>query len=217
MTPTQRLLFALPAGIGGLVAAGLAVFVLWPQWQQAQTGHSRAAELRALEAQLPRLARQVEQEQAGVVQAQKQKAFVLQLIAGSGTLATFLAEVDRIAAASGVTLALFEPLSAEPPAQVSPDKSKASGTPGDNNKDAPQPPADPLQATGLRKDQLLLSAKGRYPALLAFLRGLEKLNVLLVQSNLQLGLEEPKDRAKAPLALPVILKMSVATYSEKAS
>ena len=200
MTRAQ-LLFALPTVLGAAVAVSIAGVVLWPQWRQIEVARNRLEELRALKAQLPLLTRQLERESQGVVQARAQQATVLQLIAGSGSLATFMAQVDRLASASGVKLSLFEPL--------------AAAVPKAGEKDAPQPPADSLLAPGLTKQEQLLTAVGSYPALLAFMRQLEKLNVLVVQSNLQLATEEQKAQpapGQPSPVLPVQLKMSVASY-----
>lgn len=211
----QRLLFLLPAGFGALFSAVIAGFVLWPQWQQVQLGKNRAAELRGLEAQLPLMAGQLKGEQEGVQKAKRQQAVVLQLIAGSGGLVTFLAQLDRLAASSGVKLSLYEPLVTQAVAADAKAKSKQAPTTEAKDKDLPATTADPLLAPGLAKQEMLVSATGRYPALLSFMRQLEKLNVLVVQSNLTLALEESKDKANAPAVLPVVLKMSVATYSRK--
>ncbi len=214
MIVKQQLLFALPASLGGLVALVVGVTVLWPQWQQVEVGRSRMAELRELEAQLPLMATQLQQEQQGIATAQSQQTMVLELIAGSGTLATFMAQVDKLAALSGVKLSLYEPLATAAP---SPD-AEAGGQPAKPaGRDAPPPPPpDPLLAPGVAKQEVLLSATGRYPALLALMRQLESLSVLVVQSKLQLTVEEQKSQtapAKGPVAAPPVqLKMSVATY-----
>ena len=77
MTRAQ-LLFALPTVLGAAVAVSIAGVVLWPQWRQIEVARNRLEELRALEAQLPLLTRQLERESQGVVQARAQQATVLQ-------------------------------------------------------------------------------------------------------------------------------------------
>ena len=125
-----------------------------------------------------------------------------------------MAQVDKLAALSGVKLSLFEPLASASPVS----DPKATGQPAKpQGKDSPPPaPADPLLARGVAKQEVLLSAAGRYPALMTFMRQLEALNVLVVQSNLQLSVEEQKAQAataKGPQVVPPVqLKMSVATY-----
>lgn len=207
MSAREQLLFGLPTAVGGVLAAAVLGLVAWPQWQQVQVARSRAVELRQLEGQLPLLAAQLQREQLGIEKAQGQQALVLQLIAGSGTLATFMAQVDRLAARTGVKLSLYEPLVSAAPAGPA---AKPAG------KEASPPPADPLLASGVARQEVVLSAAGRYPALVAFMRQLEALSVLVVQSNLQLAVEEQKapaapDQGPRPPAA-VLLKMAVATY-----
>lgn len=202
MIPRQQLLFGLPTAVGGVLAAMVLAVVAWPQWQQVEVARSRAVELRHLETRLPLLAAQLQRERLGSEKAQGQQALVLQLIAGSGTLATFMAQVDRLAARSGVRLSLYEPLAgAAPP----PDPKAAGQLAKPAGKTARSPQGDPLLAPGVAKQEVLLSAAGRYPALVTFLRQLEGLSVLVVQSNLQLISEEQAPR--------LLLKMRVATYS----
>lgn len=206
MSAREQLLFGLPTAVAGVLAAAVLGLVAWPQWQQVQVARSRAVELRQLEGQLPLMAAQLQREQLGIEKAQGQQALVLQLIAGSGNLATFMAQVDSLAASTGVKLSLYEPLASAAPAGPA---AKPAG------KEAP-PPADPLLAPGVARQEVVLSAAGRYPALVAFMRQLEALSVLVVQSNLRLAVEEQKAQA-APAKGPnppaaVLLKMAVATY-----
>ena len=69
MISRPQLMFGIPAVLGGIVAAGFAVFVAWPQWQQVQVGRSRVAELREIEAQLPLMAGQLQREQQSPIGA----------------------------------------------------------------------------------------------------------------------------------------------------
>lgn len=209
MIARSQLLVGLPTAIGGVVATGIGAGVLWPQWQQLQLGRSRVAALQQIQVQLPLMAQRLSREQAGLVKARAQQDVVLQLIAGSGNFTTFLAQLDRLAALSGVTLSLYEPMAAAAP---SPDP-KPSGQPKPGAR-ALASSADPLLgAPGVAKQEVLLRAAGPYPALLAFMRQLEMLRVLVVQRNLQLVVEEQKGQAPpAQGPPPVQLKMTVATY-----
>ncbi|MEB3308232.1 MAG: hypothetical protein VKK98_08810 [Cyanobacteriota bacterium] len=208
--PRKGLLFAGPIALAAVVAVVLGGLILWPQWRQLQLGRNRLAELRELEASLPSLRRALEQEQSARQKALEQQALVLDLIAGSGSLATFMAQVDELAARSGVQLALYEP-SAAPSSPEPSGEAQAEG----GSKPA-SPPPDPLLAPGVAKQEVLLSAVGSYPALLTFMRRMEKLSVLVVQSNLQLVSEDrasPTVGVNTPKAAPsLLLKMRVATY-----
>ena len=221
MTRLEQLVLLTPAVLGGVLAVLVGGAFVLPQAQQWQAGQRRIEELRRLQSELPAQQRQLEREQAGLARAEAQEDLVLQLIAGSGDLITFLTQVDRLAASSGVELTLYEPQRALPvqggASGQSPPKAK-----GGQEQAAKPAAADPLQADGLRRQELLLSARGRFPQLLTFLRQLERLNVLVVQSNLQLALEEAQQQSGNQGAgeVPdpkVDLKLNVALYGRDAA
>jgi len=192
MTPLERAAFWVPLSVGGLVAALVGGGLVAPQWQQWQQGQVRLEALRASEAQVPLLRRQLAVQLERLATAEHQQELLVQLIGGTGDLATVLAQVDRVAGLTGVQLDLYEPQlpSPEPPA-------KAGG--GVQEKPVPPPP-DPLAVEGLERQTVLLAAKGSFPQVLDFLRRMERLNLLVVQSDLQLVLEDLKNGAPAPPA-----------------
>ena len=215
MTSLERAAFWLPLSVGALVAALLGGALVAPQWQQWQEGQARLATLRASEAQVPLLRRQVAVQLEQQAKAEHQQELLVQLIGGTGDLATVLAQVDRVAGLTGVQLDLYEPQGAapEPPAKAG----SAS-----QEKPAPPPP-DPLAVEGLERQTVLLAAKGSFPQVLDFLRRMERLNLLVVQSDLQLALEDLNNGAPATPAqgkqpaLPngstkVVLKLNVSLY-----
>jgi len=195
MTPLERAAFWAPLGLGGLVAVLVGGTLVLPQWQQWQQGQARLALLRTSEAQLPLLRRQLEVQLDQQAKAEHQQDLLVRLIAGSGNLATVLAQVDRVAGLAGVQLDLYEPQQALPETPA-----KAGGAA--STKPAPPPP-DPLAVEGLERQTVLLTAKGSFPQVLDFLRRLERLNLLVVQSDLQVALEDLKAAATAtPAASP---------------
>ena len=54
-----------------------------------------------------------------------------------------------------------------------------------------------MEAAGLKEQKVLLTARGSYPSLLAFMRATEKLSVLVSQSNMSLAFVDPA-KAGAP-------------------
>ena len=48
-----------------------------------------------------------------------------------------------------------------------------------------------MEAAGLKEQKVLLTARGSYPSLLAFMRATEKLSVLVSQSSLSLAVVDP--------------------------
>lgn len=197
----HQLLLAMPIG----VAAVLAVLVLGigvvPQWLKLQVDSERLAQLEQIKARGPLLRGQLGSAAAAQSSAERKQRQVLQLIEGSGELVTFLAQLDREAARFGVQLDLFEPVAAFP---SSPGHGKKEASKGDQ---PPPFPPSPLEATGLKAQKVLLTARGRYPDVLAFLRAVEKLNLLVLQSNLALSAQKASTADK-PTALtqPAIAK-----------
>jgi len=197
MTPLERAAFWLPLSVGTLVAALVGGGLVAPQWQQWQEGQARLEALRVSEAQVPLLRRQLAVQLEQQAKAEHQQELLVQLIGGTGDLATVLAQVDRVAGLTGVQLDLYEPQGAAP---QPPPKAGA----GAQEKPAPPPP-DPLAVEGLERQTVLLAAKGSFPQVLDFLRRMERLNLLVVQSDLQLVLDDLKNGAQAtpaPAAAP---------------
>jgi type IV pilus assembly protein PilO len=153
--------------------------------------------------------------------AMASKAKIERLITGNGDLSTFLAMLDREAAATGVELTLFEPTQAAAPAATTapnapPPPAPAPGAPGAAPAAQGKAANDPLALQGLTLRTLLVSAKGSFPSLLSFLRRLEALNVLVVQSDLNLSLPDdgPADGATGTRTTgPVVMKLTLGLYS----
>jgi type IV pilus assembly protein PilO len=109
------------------------------------------------------------------------------LIAGSGDVSTLLAMLSSEAAAAGVVLDRYEPVPASAAGRADP---KATPTPPAK---PPKPPADPLLAPGWVKTSVLLTARGAGPQLVQFLRRLERLSPLMVQSDLAVKAGTPAE------------------------
>ncbi len=219
----------LPAGVlGGL---GLLVFLagLVPLWATLQRDSQRLQELEQLRDQVTLMRGQLVTTQESTEAALASKAKIERLITGNGDLSTFLAMLDREATASGVELTLFEPTQAAAPAPGVPPGAGAPAPPAAPPAGAPPaaggappaaaPPADPLALQGLTLRTLLLSARGPFPSLLSFLRRLEALNVLVVQSDLSLTIPGPQttDIGQTPAGTnpnpPVLMKLTLGLYS----
>lgn len=213
----RRLWLWVPIGIGGLLAAALAATVLAPMWALLQRDSARLREVQNLSARLSS-----ERERAASLalqeeEAQSQRAALVRVISGNGDLSTFMATLDQLAKANRVQLDLFEPKSGA----TNPDRNK-DGRVDEKEKEA-KPTADPLEVDGMERNSLELAARGSYPQLLEFLRQVEALNVLVVQTDLQLNLEgatgntpAPPPTGPAPLRpQPVLMNMLLGLYSKK--
>ena len=213
----EQVLFWAPALLGGLVAALAAGLLLWPSLQQLQRDQQQLSDLKEQAARLPLLRQQLTRLRENLEQAQQKQRRILGLIAGSGDISTFMAQLGQEAIRSGVQLDRYEPVQtpAPDPAAKPVDKPPA-GKPADaDGKAQPAEPVDPLLGPGLQKTSILITARGRAPQLLDFLRRVERLNLLVVQSDLSVKQDgaasgqKPTDAA----ALPT-LKLSLALYSK---
>lgn len=219
-TPTglitrERVLRWGPALVG-CVLAGLAGGLLTvPAWQQLQRVEQQLEDLQAQQQRLPLLRRQLGAISERRTQAEARQRRLLELIQGSGDLRTFLAQLSLEARASGVQLEGYEPISAAPP--------PAAGAPGSTPPPAgtapavaPAPPPDPLQDPALSKTSLLLRARGSGPQLQQFLRRLERLSLLVVQSDLAIKVEPPEPavagKPAAAKAGGALLSLSLSLY-----
>ena len=212
----------LPAGVLGGLGLLLILVGLVPLWAGLQRDNQRLQELEQLRDQVTLMRGQLVTTQESTEAAMASKAKIERLITGNGDLSTFLAMLDREAAASGVELTLFEPTQAAAPAATTapnapPPPAPAPGAPGAAPAAQGKAANDPLALQGLTLRTLLVSAKGSFPSLLSFLRRLEALNVLVVQSDLSLTLPDdaPSDGAAASRGgvRPVVMKLTLGLYS----
>jgi type IV pilus assembly protein PilO len=204
----NRLLVGVPVGIGAVVAALIVGVGVVPQWLRLQANSERLAQLEELKTRIPLLRSQIAKTSEDQSAAERKQLQVLQLIEGSGEFVTFLAQLDAEAARQGVQLDLYEPMAA--PASVPAPEAK-------KGEQAPPSPASPLEAAGLKAQKVLLTARGSYPSLLAFMRATEKLSVLVSQSGLSLVLVDPAkagSQAAPPAGTPVPGSGPVAAKTE---
>ena len=213
----ELILLWTPVALGGVVAIAAAALLLVPAVQQLTSKQQELADLKGQEARIPLLRQQLTQQQEALEEAQQGEKQILQLIAGSGDISTFMAQLSREARSSGVQLDSYEPVAAPvttPPAGQKPPA--ASATP---NPQQPQPaaaPGDPLVAPGLQKTSVLITAKGSGPQLQDFLRRLERLSLLVAQSDLSLKTEvaQATEAGKTDVSGLTTLKLTLSVYSK---
>jgi type IV pilus assembly protein PilO len=205
---TLRLIWLiLPAAVLGGLGLLVALAGLLPLWATLQRDSQRLQELEQLRDQVALMRGQLVATREKTEAAMASKAKIERLITGNGDLSTFLAMLDREAGASAVELTLFEPTQVAV-APGTPPGAAAAPPPG-------APPADPLALQGLTQRTLLLSARGSFPSLLSFLRRLEALNVLVVQSDLNLTLPDagPTEGTQLSPSTEVVMKLTLGLYS----
>lgn len=183
----QRVLVAGPVLLGGLLALAIGALVVGPQWQGLQLERQRWGQLQEGRQRLPLLRRQLADLEQRLQRAEASNRQISTLIAGSGDVSTLLAMLSAEAAAAGVVLDRYEPV---------PSPTTAAPTAGHTAKPSAKPakpPADPLLAPGWDKTSVLLTARGAGPQLVQFLRRLERLSPLMVQSDLAVKAGTPAE------------------------
>ena len=187
----QRILIAAPLLLG--VLASLAVLILGfrPAAGRVQELRQRLDELQSLQRSLPAVERKIAAaEQAQQLAAQRQ-ALLVDLIADSDSIQTVLALLNRESMASGVMLMEYQPVASTPPsgsptADPSDSQSKGTVNKDDADAEADSGSGDPLETLGYRRTSMALRVTGAYGALLDFLRRVERLQVLVESSDLEL-------------------------------
>ena len=225
----ERLLWGVPALVGGLVALGTLGFLALPSWQKLQNDQAQLDQLNGLSQQIPQLRRKIERAKLRLSTSQQLQSRLLALIAGSGDISTFMTQIGVEASRSGVQLDSYEPIQTAAPASGGAAPAPSAPPEAGAKPKAPEP-ADPLLAPGLQKTSLLITAHGAAPNLLSFLRRLEALSLLVVQSDLSLKQEAAAaasavaaEAAASPTAAVIpgatsttTLKLNLTLYSKQA-
>jgi type IV pilus assembly protein PilO len=220
----EQILLWTPVALGGVVALAAAVLMLLPAVQQLSRKQQELTDLKEQEARGPLLRQQLTQQQETLEEAQQREKQILQLIAGSGDISTFMAQLSREARSSGVQLDSYEPVTAP----AAPATTPPAGQTPPAAPNPPQPAAaagaaaavaaavDPLVAPGLQKTSVLITAKGSGPQLQDFLRRLERLSLLVAQSDLSLKTEEAQatEAGKTAVSGLTTLKLTLSVYSK---
>ena len=195
----ERLVVAVPGLLGLLLACGLFTAFGFPIWERMDQQRQRLAELQGKRDTLPLLEAQLKQSDKSLSQAKQQQSLLVDLVAGRGQIQTFLAQLSRISAASGVVISLYEPVSLS-----SSEASNSVGKQDQQSKGVDSAPAsnDPLQELGYEKSVVLLQVDGPYQGLLQFLRRMEQLELLVQPSDLELtALEAPGESEDEPVSV----------------
>ncbi len=219
----RRIWLFLPVAVLGGIAVLVTAAVLVPLWAGLQQDQQRVQELEQMREQVLALRVQLGDTREKTQTALAGKAKIIRLITGNGDLSTFLAMLDREAREAGVKLTLYEPTEvaapapAQPGAAAPPPPAQGAAPAPAQGAAAPSSVEASLAQEGLTQRSLLVSARGQFPALLAFLRRLEALNVLVFQSDLNLNLSEESAPEGKPLLsnAPVVMNLSLGLYTRK--
>ena len=195
----ERVLVGAPVMAAMVVVSLVALVDGWPRFGRLQVQQQRLEELRRKQVSLPGLQRQLVQAKLRAAEATQQQALLVDLIAGRERIQTFLAQLSREAAATGVVIELYEPVAAKEAPAVASNRNARNSRSNSRNAKAVAP-KDPLTSLGYTKTSVLLQAKGSYQALQTFLQYLESLQLLVQPSDLALQSADTAKASPTPLA-----------------
>jgi len=193
----QQILIAVPLLAGALLSVIVLSLGLRPTFGRVGELRERLEDLQSLQESLPALDRRIASAEQAFEQAQERQALLVDLIADSDSIQTVLALLNQESMASGVMLMDYEPVASTSAAATSPSSAggkddQSKGRPDSKGgKDTPQN-GDPLETLGYRRTSMALRVTGSYGALLDFLRRVERLQVLVESSDLELEAVSPK-------------------------
>ena len=190
----ERVLLLAPALLGCALAGGVFLLMGLPMLGRIQAQKQRLVELENKGNSLPLLAGQLKSTQASLAELEQQQAVLVDLVAGRGSMETFLAQLSREAAATGVLIKLYEPVPV-PMAESESSGSPSASAPDAQADSASRGSAGPLQARGYDKSSVLLQVDGPYVGLLQFLRRMEQLELLVQPDDLELTALDPQEPA----------------------
>ena len=220
ITP-ERAVLVLPVLAGVGLAVLLLLLGLSPLLLQVQKRSDVVVELERKSRELPLLRRQLDVLLQRLASTGAQQERLLELVAGTGALNTWLAQLNRLAVREGVAIQLLEPQAIElyvPPPP--PPAAGATAAPATAAVTPPPASADPLLAPNLEKRSAVITVQGPFPKLVAFLQQLELLQMIVIASEMELELvpqqSQPTGAVAAPTAVPVKLKLKLSAYGRHA-
>ena len=204
----QRVLVGTPVLVGVLLSAVLFGAIGLPQWLASGERSRRIVELKAQEASLPLIEAQVKQQNQKLLKAQQQQDLVVNLVAGRSQIETFLTQLSRSAAESGVVIERYEPAAAAP-GLTNPPEQGANNQKGQRNEQSEDKVQAPPDLKGYEKTAVLLQVSGPYEGVLAFLRAMEQLELLVQPSDLELKAVPPDVNAEGLPAGPPLTELKL--------
>ena len=179
----ERILTLTPLLLGLLAAGGVVVLRVLPTDERIAELDSRLQDVRVLRQQVPLMRQRLEVAENKLQQAQAQQGLLLELVAGTDRIQTFLALLDQRARTAGVEIQRLEPLPEV--SSVEDSQARPRGSSGQTSSE----PLDPLQNLGYRRVAVALNVVGFYDQLHSFLKEMEKLEVVVEASDLKLEAE----------------------------
>ena len=204
LTP-ERAVQVLPL-LAGILVAGLIVPAgVWPLSERVSNQQAEVDGLRTKSIAVPQMREQLLLLSARQRLREQQLDRLLALVAGTSELNTFLSELEDLATANGVVITTTEPGDVQ---RFIPQ----SSTPGA----APPPSGDALLNKGLEKRSAKLNVQGGFLQVFGFLRALERLQVFVIISEMNIKAQAQAQKQDDDVISPQIrMSLTLTAYGRQ--
>ena len=216
LTP-ENAVVVLPVLAGLVMAALIAPSGIWPLSERVNNKKEEVELLRSKSIAVPQLRQQLAELSAQQRLREQQLDRLLALVAGTSQLNTFLAELNDLAYATGVVITTTEPGDVQrfiP--QTSPTGTADGAPPAAGGEDRSAPASDALLMKGLEKRSAGLTVQGGFLSVHEFLRALEKLQVFVIVSEMDIQSEAQSRTENNEVASPKIrMSLELTAYGRQ--
>lgn len=218
LTP-ENAVVVLPVLAGLVMAALIAPSGIWPLSERLNNKKEEVEFLRSKSIMVPQLRQQLVELSARQRLREQQLDRLLALVAGTSELNTFLAELNDLATANGVVITTTEPGDVQRfISQTSPASTPDTAPPAAGGEDVSVQSVDALLLQGLEKRSAGLTVEGGFPQVYGFLRALERLQVFVVVSELDIQSKGSSRIEKNQVTIPEItMFLNLTTYGRQTS
>lgn len=165
---------------------------------------------------LPLLQQQLSELKQKQLLREQQLDRLLSLVAGTSDLNTLLTELDELGQFHQVSITRTEPGSVErfrAPISVGQNGQAPPAEGGSQDRAAP---SDPLLSPGIEKRSAVLTVKGPFTQVLAFLQSLEQLEVFAIMSDMDVKSQTQISAIKGETTLQdVVVSFNIVTYGRQ--
>ncbi|EAU71365.1 hypothetical protein BL107_07529 [Synechococcus sp. BL107] len=216
LTP-ENAVVVLPVLAGLAMAALIAPSGIWPLSERVTNKKEEVELLRSKSIAVPQLRQQLAELSARQRLREQQLDRLLALVAGTSELNTFLSELNDLAYATGVVITTTEPGDVQRfIAQASPAGTTDSAPPAAGGEAGSAPSGDALLNKGLEKRSAGLTVQGGFLPVYEFLRALEKLQVFVIVSEMDIQSEAQSRTENNEVASPKIrMSLELTAYGRQ--
>lgn len=216
LTP-ENAVVVLPVLAGLVMAALIAPSGIWPLSERVTNKKEEVELLRSKSIAVPQLRQQLAELSARQRLREQQLDRLLALVAGTSELNTFLSELNDLAYATGVVITTTEPGDVQRfIAQASPAGTTDSAPPAAGGEAGSAPSGDALLNKGLEKRSAGLTVQGGFLPVYEFLRALEKLQVFVIVSEMDIQSEAQSRTENKEVAAPKIrMSLELTAYGRQ--